>query len=72
VLYEILNYAKDGRPYWNAVEAQPLRDEQADLGLVGMLTEPVRQSQLRGLAWVRPWGARAAAGGRSRAGNAAP
>jgi PAS domain S-box-containing protein len=24
---EILNYARDGRPYWNAVEAQPLRDE---------------------------------------------
>jgi PAS domain S-box-containing protein len=24
---EILNYARGGRPYWNAVEAQPLRDE---------------------------------------------
>ncbi|MFN8634114.1 MAG: histidine kinase dimerization/phospho-acceptor domain-containing protein [Chloroflexota bacterium] len=28
---EILNYAKDGRPYWNAVEAQPLRDEQGNV-----------------------------------------
>jgi len=25
---EILNYTKDGRPYWNALEAQPLRDER--------------------------------------------
>jgi PAS domain S-box-containing protein len=33
---EILNYAKDGRPYWDAIEAQPLHDEQG--ALTGYIT----------------------------------
>src|SRR5690606_4206893 len=33
---EILNYRKDGRPYWNAIEAQPLKDE--DGRLTGYMT----------------------------------
>jgi PAS domain S-box-containing protein len=28
---ELLNYAKDGRPYWNAIEAQPLHDDDGNL-----------------------------------------
>jgi PAS domain S-box-containing protein len=28
---EMLNYAKDGRPYWNAIEAKPLHDEDGRL-----------------------------------------
>lgn len=34
---EVLNYDKNGRPYWNAVEAQPLRDEAGRLtGFMGL------------------------------------
>lgn len=34
---EVLNYDKHGRPYWNAVEAQPLRDEAGRLtGFMGL------------------------------------
>jgi PAS domain S-box-containing protein len=28
---EILNYAKDGRPYWIAIEVQPIRDEAGEI-----------------------------------------
>ena len=34
---EVLNYHKGGRPYWNAIEVQPLRDESGKLtGFMGL------------------------------------
>lgn len=37
---EVLNYDKQGRPYWNALEVQPLRDEAGRLtGFMGLQSD---------------------------------
>ncbi len=37
---EVLNYSKDGRPYWVDIEASPIRDEQGNLtGFIAVETD---------------------------------
>jgi len=44
---ELLNYRKDGRPYWIAIEVQPIRDEHGGVQQFMAIERDITESRLR-------------------------